>query len=60
MLPDEKYLEQLYLMGYSHDVAKKALIEVKNAGVVEAIDAIPNIIQSMKEIKKEINSNKIL
>ena len=31
-------------MGYSNEVAKKALSEVKNQGLVEAIDAIPNII----------------
>jgi hypothetical protein len=32
-------------MGYGHEVAKLALIKTKNAGMVEAIDAIPDIIE---------------
>lgn len=41
-------------MGYSHEVAKKALIQVKNAGVVEAIDVIPEILLSRKEVKDKV------
>ena len=46
-------------MGYSHEIAKRALIETKNAGMIEAIDAIPNIQKTLKENKKP-KLNKIL
>ncbi len=38
---DATFLNNLYLMGYPHEVAKQALIIVKNAGIAEAIDVIP-------------------
>ena len=31
------------MMGYSNEIAKKSLIETKNVGLIEALDAIPNI-----------------
>jgi hypothetical protein len=49
---EPNFLDQLLMMGYSHEVSKKALIETKNVGLVEAIDAIPNIVLQMKDSQK--------
>ena len=47
------------MMGYANDIAKRALIETKNVGLIEAIDAIPDIQKSIKDSKKP-KTNKIL
>ena len=47
------------MMGYSKDVATKALIETKNVGMIEAIDAIPTIMKSLKENKESANDKEI-
>ncbi len=47
-------------MGYPHEVAKQALIIVKNAGIAEAIDVIPLVIETMEKEKKYLKDDKIL
>jgi Zn finger protein HypA/HybF involved in hydrogenase expression len=47
-------------MGYPHEVAKQALLIVKNAGIAEAIDVIPQVIETMEKEKKQFKEDKIL
>ena len=39
-------------MGYSYEVSKLALKMVKNSGISEAIDVIPEILKNIEKEKK--------
>jgi uncharacterized Zn finger protein (UPF0148 family) len=60
VLPKQELLDKLIIMGYSQQVAKKALIMTKNEGIFKAIDMIPEIQADLKKSKEEQAKGKTL
>ncbi len=58
--PKQELLDKLLVMGYSQQVAKKALIMTKNSGIFKAIDLIPEIQAELKKHKAEQSKGKTL
>ena len=53
--PDDTLRDQLKMFGVEESISRKALIAVKNSGVMEAMDYID---QHEKELKKQIDAEK--